>query len=111
MSNDQPDPGNRGKKKPPSGGFSYLMGTVSDGEGFHSLVQSALVTRSFVLGHNTLVNHTVDYWNSILVGRCCSIFVAGITSLNDVLDFGAHKRTLAHIVLTGLFRCAGAFSC
>jgi len=87
------------------------MGAASDGEGSHSLVQTALVTRSFVLGHDAFINHTVDYWNSILVGRCCSVFVAGITGLNDVLDFGAHKRTLAHIVLTGLFRRAGAFSC
>jgi hypothetical protein len=87
------------------------MGAASDGEGSHSLVQTVLVTRRFVLGHDAFIDHTVDHWNSILVGRCCSVFVAGITGLYDGLDFGAHKGPLAHIVLTGLFRCAGAFSC
>ena len=101
----------RGKKKPPSGGFSNLIAANSDGEGSHSLVQTALVTRRFVLGHYAFIDHTVDHWNSVLVGRCCSILVASITGLYDALDFGAHKRTLTHVVLTSLFRCTGALSC
>ena len=107
----QADSRNRGKKKPPSGGFSYPIRSVSDREFLDSLVQTALVTRGFVLGDNAFVDHTIDHWNSLVVGGRCSILVACITGFYDALDFGAHKRTLAHVVLTGLFRLAGAFSC
>jgi hypothetical protein len=80
-------------------------------ERFDSLVQTTLVPCSFVLGHNALINHAVDHRHSLFIGDRCSVLVAGITCANDTLDFGAHKRTHAHVVLAGLFRLAGAFSC
>jgi hypothetical protein len=99
------------KKSRHQAAFLYSCKVQSNSEGFHSLVQTALVPRGFVLGHNAFVDHTIDHWNSLVVGGRCSILVAGITGLYDALDFRAHKRTLAHVVLPGLFLRACAFSC
>ena len=67
----------------------------SNCECFDSLVQATLVTCRFVLGHNAFVNHAVNYRYGILVGGRGSVFVAGITCLNNIFDLGAHKRTHA----------------
>ncbi len=101
----------RNEKSRQLAAFLCLKKTRSDSECFHSLVQAALVTRCFVLGHNAFVDHAVDHRYSIFVGYRRSVLVAGIARLFDVLDLGTHKRTHAHIVLSGLLRLAGAFSC
>ena len=66
------------------------------------------MTRGFVLGDYALVDHAIDDRNSILVRCCCRFLVAGITGLDDVLDFRAHHGAKAHIVLAGFLRLAGA---
>jgi len=110
-----PDPGANfsATKKTASRRFFCIrvLRYLSNGECFDSLVQAALVTCSFVLGHNAFVDHTVDHRHSLFIGGRCCVLVAGITCLNNVLDLGAHKRTHAHVVLAGLFRLAGALSC
>ena len=77
---------------------------MSDGEGFNSLVQPALVASGLVLVDDALVNHAVDDGHGILVGCRGSVFVAGITGLDDILDLCPHEGAHAHIGLAGLFR-------
>ncbi len=43
----------------------------------------------FVLVNDALVDHAVDDRYGILVGCYRSILVAGITGIDDILDFGA----------------------
>jgi len=88
--------------------FLYLRVGLSASEGFDPSIQAALVAGSLVLVDDALVDHAVDDWHGILVGCRGSIFVAGITGLDDILDFGAQKGAQTHIVLTGLLRLAGA---
>ena len=81
----------------------------SGDEGFNPLVQPALVASSLVLVDDALVDHAVDDRYCILIGRHGSVFVAGITGLDDILDLGTHQGAHAHIGLAGLLRLAGAF--
>ncbi len=64
----------------------------------------------FVLVDDALVDHAVDDRYGILVGRNSCVLVARITGVNDILDFATHQGAQTHIVLTGLFRLAGALS-
>jgi len=66
------------------------------------------VASGFVLVDDALVDHAVDDRHSVLVGCCRSVFVAGITGLDDILDLGAQEGAHAHIGLAGLFRLARA---
>jgi hypothetical protein len=88
--------------------FLVLKRRRLGGERFDPLVQPALVASGFVLVNDAFVYHAVDDRYGILVGCNCSVLVAGITGLDDILDFGAQKGAQTHIVLTGLFRLAGA---
>jgi len=99
------------KKAALKGGFFVFDYSRSNSQCLDPFVQAVLVTRGLILGHNAFVDHAVDHWNGVFVGSCSSVLVPGITGLDDVLDFGAHKRTHTHIVLTGLFTLAGALSC
>ena len=63
---------------------------------------------SLVLVHDALVDHAIDDRNSFFVGRHGSLFVAGVTRLDDILDLGAHQGALRHVVLAGLLGLAGA---
>jgi len=80
----------------------------SGGECLDSLVEAALVAGSLVLIDDALVDHAVDDWHSFLVSCHSSVFVAGITGLDDILNLGAHQGAHAHIVLAGLLRLARA---
>jgi len=64
----------------------------------------------FVLGNNAFVNHAIDDRYSRFIGSGSSVFVAGITGVDDVLNLGAHHRAQTHIVLAGLLRLAGALA-
>ncbi len=63
---------------------------------------------SFVLVDDALVDHAVDDRHGVLVGCHGSILIAGITGLDDTLDFGTHQGAHAHVGLAGLLRLAGA---
>jgi len=86
----------------------YLCDGLLASEGFDPRIQAALVAGSLVLVDDALVDHAVDDWHGILVGCRGSIFVAGITGLDDILDFGAHQGAQRHIVLAGLLGLTGA---
>jgi len=75
---------------PPEGGIflSYRAAFLSN-EGFDALVQAALVTSGLVLVDDAFVDHAIDDRHGIFVRRNGSVFVAGITSLDDILDLGA----------------------
>lgn len=88
--------------------FFILQALELGGERFNPLVQPALVTSGFVLIDDALVNHAVDDWYGVLVGRNSSIFVACIACVDDILDFGTHQGAQTHVVLTGFLRLAGA---
>ena len=64
-----------------------------------------------VLVNDTLVDHAVDDRHGILVSSRGSFFVAGITGIDDILDFAAQQGAHPHIVLARFLRLAGAFSC
>lgn len=88
--------------------FVYPGPGRSDSERFHSLVQTALVTRGFVLRDNALVDHAVDNRYSLFIRRHCGVLIAGITCLDDDLYLGAHHGAQTHVVLAGLLRLACA---
>jgi len=75
----------------------------------NSRIQAALVASSLVLVDDALVDHAVDDRHGVLVGCHGSVFVAGITGIDDILDLGAHQGTQRHIVFAGLLGLAGAF--
>ena len=94
---------------PPIGGiFLSRRDGNSDGERFDSLVQAALVASCLVFVDDAFVNHAIDDRHGFPVGRHSSVFVAGITGLDDTLDLGTHQGAHTHIGLAGLFRLAGA---
>lgn len=63
-----------------------------------------------ILIHDALIDHAVNDRNGFLVGGHGRFLVAGIAGLDDILNFGAQQRTLAHFVLAGLFRLTGALT-
>ena len=63
-----------------------------------------------VLADDTLVDHGVDYRNSVFVRSHCRVFVAGVAGIDDSLDFGTHKRPLTHVSLAGLLGLARALA-
>lgn len=68
------------------------------------------MARSLVLVNDTLVDHAVDDRHGILVGCGSSFLVAGITGVDDILDFRAQQGAHRHIVLACFLGLAGAFS-
>jgi hypothetical protein len=100
-----------GTKKPPSGGSLICQNLNDSGyKCFNALVESALVPCRLVTGNDAFVDHAIDHRDSIFIRCYRSIAVAGITGIDDFLDFGAHQRAQAHILLAGFLRLAGALS-
>jgi hypothetical protein len=100
-----------GTKKPPSGGSLICQNRDDSGyKCFNALVESALVPCCLVAGNDAFVDHAIDHRDGIFIRCYRSIAVAGITGIDDFLDFGAHERAQAHVLLAGFLRLAGALS-
>jgi hypothetical protein len=66
------------------------------------------VSRGLVLVDDALVDHAIDDRHGVLVSCHGSVFVAGITGIDDILDLASHQGAHAHIGLAGFLRLAGA---
>ena len=72
-------------------------------------IQPALVASCFILVHQALSGHAVEYWNRSCIGRRCRGLVASINCRYNTLNVGTHHRTHASVSGTSCFCLTSAF--
>ena len=81
------------------------------GKSFYFLMQTRLVSSSFIFMHDALGDHFVDQWHCLGKRSACGRGVFGHDGCIYSLDVGSDHGTLAGVLNASSFRLTRAFAC